>query len=239
VKCELCTDGQVELEDGTVAICRCVRERARDAQLHRVVRELTPRLGRVSFERNPIRSLPEERVRPARTYVANLGRNIAEGRGIWFAGTTGTGKTALAGVIALAAIGEGRRVGFWKVPKLLNRLRRAVGSESGSELEELHNELLALDLLVLDDLGVGQQTGFVAEQLDLIVDEREEHDKALVVTSAPEAQLRERVDERVVSRLRSLCGAPVVCEGEDLRLGGAAAQEGLRVVEPAAAEGAS
>lgn len=104
---------------------------------------------------------------------------------------------------------------FYTAPDLLEQIRRSYSGKA-----------LVLDsdaLLVVDDLGVERPTEWVLEQLYRIVDERYRLRKPLVVTTnLGGGELRDRLGDRVVSRLAEMCCA-VRLEGKDKRLGRGAA----------------
>ena len=139
---------------------------------------------------------------------------------IWCAflwGGPGNGKTHLA-IAALRhrfAKGQGGR--FWRVPDFLAFLRAhlAVDMENkgvGSEVETILKAYQSANfLLVLDDLGVENQTDWACEQLYRVLDGRYENRAPTIITSnAP----LDSLDPRIRSRFRE---GWVVCEGKDLR----------------------
>ena len=50
--------------------------------------------------------------------MTEIGENVDAGRGLWFHGTVGTGKTTLALLVARAARDAGRSVAVYSVPLL-------------------------------------------------------------------------------------------------------------------------
>jgi DNA replication protein DnaC len=145
-----------------------------------------------------------------------MGRNLDDGRGIWFVGDPGTGKTAAAMLISKLAIESGRSVAIYSTPRLLNVVREAIESEHG--LLGLLELLGTVDLLHLDDLGAERQTEWVLEQLYSIVNTRYEDQRSIMVTTnlQPDA-LAEQIGARTVSRLIEMCGDPLPLFGPDLR----------------------
>jgi DNA replication protein DnaC len=197
--------------------CRAARiSRARTAHLEGRL----PRLYRgVSFERPPLpeiaRTAPDQ-VQEVRRYVRDISENLDKGRGMWFWGDVGTGKTTLAMIIAKAAIDAGRSVAIYSLPRLLNLLRESLQADGG--LTDLLDRLSVVDLLHIDDLGAENQTDWVLEQLYSLVNSRYEAQRAIVATTNLQSEaLSERLGDRTVSRLVEICRDPIVLAGEDKR----------------------
>jgi DNA replication protein DnaC len=132
-------------------------------------------------------------------------------------GDVGTGKTTLAMLVSKAALAAGRTTAIYSLPRLLNVVRDAIGSDEGKL--ELLDRLATVDLLHLDDVGAESSTDWVLEQLYSIVNTRYEEERSLVVTTNldPE-QLAEQIGERTVSRIIEICGDPLPLFGPDQRV---------------------
>jgi DNA replication protein DnaC len=141
---------------------------------------------------------------------------LDEGRGKWFMGDVGTGKTTLAMLISKSALAAGRTCAIYSLPRLLNVLRDTIGSEDGTL--DLLDRLATVDLLHLDDLGAENTSEWVLEQLYSIVNTRYEDERSLVITTNldPE-QLAEQIGARTVSRIIEICGDPLPLFGHDHR----------------------
>jgi DNA replication protein DnaC len=184
------------------------------------------RYREVSFEREPLISIERANphvVREVRQYVRTIGEQLDAGRGMWFTGDVGTGKTTLAMLISKAAMEADRTVAIYSLPRLLGVLRETYQDDAEYSLNELINRLSAVDLLHIDDVGAEQTSPWVLEQLYTIVNVRYEDGKAVLlttnlVTEAGDAALREQIEDRTVSRLYEICGDPKPMFGEDKRL---------------------
>ena len=94
------------------------------------------------------------------------------GRGLWFDGPVGTGKTSLAILVAKAAKDAGRSYAVYPVPRLLAEIKRTFDRDASDTYLGFFRRLCTVDVLVLDDLGAEKQTEWVLEQLYSIVNER-------------------------------------------------------------------
>jgi DNA replication protein DnaC len=200
----------------TARDCTCRPLRVSRTKARRLEARLPKRYRDVAFERAPVVDMPDTVVREVRRYVRAVDRNLDEGRGIWFVGDVGTGKTTLAMLVSKAAIEAGRSVAIYSLPRLLGVLREAMNTEDG--LQRLVDDLSEVDLLHLDDLGAERATEWVLEQLYAIVNARYEEQRSLVITTnLEEHELVEQLGPRIVSRIAEVCGEPVLMKGENKR----------------------
>ena len=122
-------------------------------------------------------------------------------------GGYGCGKTHLAAAIANFAVEMGVPTLFLTVPDLLDTLRFSYDSESTS-FEERFDEIRNAQLLVLDDFGTQNATGWAQEKLFQIINYRYINKFPLVVTTnlaldEVEARIRSRLaDPELVTTCR-------------------------------------
>jgi DNA replication protein DnaC len=211
-------NGWVLQEDGEAVACDC-RERRIGKAISRGMGTGIPKKFRgVSFDRKPIADLDPFVLRPVRAFVEDVERNIEAGRGMWFMGDIGTGKTSLAMLVSLAAEKAGKSVAVYPVTRLLSEIKDTYDSASTGSYMSLFKRLCSVDVLHLDDLGAEKRTEWVLEQLYSIVNERWQDERSIVVTSniMDLDELREQIGARTVSRLQEMCEVyPVM--GADLR----------------------
>ena len=202
----------------TTAACRCRPQRIAERRARRLSSKIPERFIGVSFDREPIAGMDPHVVAEVRRYVADLDANLEAGRGLWFMGDVGTGKTSLAMLVAKSALERRRTVAIYSVPRLLSELRRSMNEDSETSFLDLVDALASVDLLQLDDLGAEKSSEWVLEQLYAIINARYEERKAIVLTTNLDpAALEEQITERTVSRLVEMCGDPVALFGEDRR----------------------
>jgi DNA replication protein DnaC len=200
--------------------CDCRSGMVAKARLRGIDSVIPRKYQGVSFDRPPVTQMDELVVRQVRSYCDALDENLNSGRGMWFLGSHGTGKTTLAMLVSQTALSAARSVAIYSLPKLLGRIRRTYGAEQGEQsYSDLFERLATVDLLHLDDLGAEKQTEWVIEQLYAVVNERYERQRALIVTSNVEPDdLEKQLGPRVVSRLVEMCGDPVMLFDDDRRM---------------------
>jgi len=215
---DLCDGSGFVVDEATLTArdCRCRPIRIGQAKSRRLEGRIPRRFRDVAFDRSPIKELPPPIVAELRRFVRDLDANLDAGRGIWFVGDPGTGKTAAAMLISKLAIESGRSVAVYSTPRLLNVVRESIESEQG--VLGLLDLLGTVELLHLDDLGAERQTDWVLEQLYSIVNTRYEDQRSLIITTNLQPpQLAEQIGARTVSRLVEMCGDPLPLFGADLR----------------------
>jgi DNA replication protein DnaC len=198
--------------------CECREVRINRASSRRIGSGIPRRFRTVSLESNPLRDFPPEVLRQVRDFVADIDDNLDRGRGFWFYGDVGTGKTSLAMVISRAAVEAGRSVAIYSMPQLLADIRATYEEGSGRSYLDLFRRLSQVDLLHVDDVGAEKTTEWVLEQLYAIVNERWQEQRSMLVTTnlTDRDRLREQLGERTVSRLSEMC-ATIPIMGNDLR----------------------
>ena len=209
--------------------CRCRQQRVAQAKA-RSLSALIPRRYRgVAFERPPVTDIDPTAVAAVRRYADTINEQLDAGRGLWFMGPVGTGKTTLAMLVSKAALRAGRSVAIYSLPRLLNEIRDHHRAERSHI--ELLDKLTAVNLLHIDDVGAERTNEWVLEELYSIVNARYEDQRSMVITTniLDRGALCEQVTERTVSRLTEMCDeVPILGHDRrmDLRVGDTAS--GLR-----------
>lgn len=214
-------------EAGEAVPCVCREETLRRARTRGLITTIPRRYagiaiaddGRQIADSGRPLNFPPDVTRAVLKYIRTLDENLDAGKGLWFTGDTGTGKTTLAMLVSKEALRAGHSVAIYSVPRLLAEIRSTFDAGSDSSYEQLFRKLTRVDLLHLDDLGAEQQTDWVLEQLYSIVNERYEDDRAVTITTNLIGQdLSDQIGERTVSRLIEICGDPLPLFGADRRV---------------------
>jgi DNA replication protein DnaC len=150
-------------------------------------------------------------------YLKSWEENQEDGRGLYFCGDVGTGKTHLA-VAVMNEIITRKRVPslFVTVPELLDNLRGAY-NDPGRDIDEWMDSVKNADLLLLDDLGAERANEWVRERIFVIVNHRYREELPTIFTSnTGPKDLAAQLGERTASRIIAMCDW-ISLEGEDYR----------------------
>ncbi|MGH3261285.1 MAG: ATP-binding protein, partial [Trebonia sp.] len=194
-----------DLETNTAYDCRCRPQRVARAKARNLSAVIPRRYRDVAFERPPVTELDPQIVAATRRYANTIDDQLDAGRGLWFMGPVGTGKTTLAMLVSRAASDAGRSVAIYSLPRLLNEIRDTHRAERSHV--DLLDRLTAVDLLHIDDVGAQRTTDWVLEELYSIVNARYEDKRSIVITTniLDREALCEQITPRTVSRLTEMC----------------------------------
>jgi len=197
---------------GKLEICVCRRANITDAVRERLfalshldeLKDLTFE----SFKPRGRKGLGEMQSTSLET-AYNHARHYAQNLNGWMMlqGGYGSGKTHLAAAIANFAVSMGVPTLFLTVPDLLDALRFAYGAED-TTFEERFDQIRNAKLLVLDDFGTQNATGWAQEKLFQIVNYRYINKLSTVITTnlaldEIEARIRSRLsDPELVTPVR-------------------------------------
>jgi DNA replication protein DnaC len=192
-------------ETNTAYNCRCRPQRVALNKARSLSAVIPRRYRDVSFDRPPVTDIEPKIVNATRRFSEDIDRHLDAGRGLWFMGSVGTGKTTLAMLVSKAALKSGRSVAIYSLPRLLNEIRDTHRAERSHV--ELLDRLTAVDLLHIDDVGAERTTDWVLEELYSIVNARYEDERSMVITTNIDDRdkLCEQITERTVSRLTEMC----------------------------------
>ena len=206
-----------DAETNTAFNCRCRSQLIAQAKARSLSAVIPRRYRDVAFDRPPVTEIDPQVVTAARRFSDSIDKRLDAGRGLWFMGPVGTGKTTLAMLVSKAALRAGRSVAIYSLPRLLNEIRDTHRAERSHV--DLLDRLTAVDLLHIDDVGAERTTDWVLEELYSIVNARYEEERSMVITTniLDREALCEQITERTVSRLTEMCDElPLI--GHDRRM---------------------
>jgi DNA replication protein DnaC len=185
--------------------CRCRPQRVARARAHSLSAVIPRRYRDVSFDRPPVTDIDPAIVAATRRFAATIDDQLDAGRGLWFMGPAGTGKTTLAMLVSKAALEAGRTAAIYSLPRLLNEIRHTF--DAGGSHNELLDRLARVDLLHIDDVGAERRNDWVLEELYLIVNARYEDERSVLLTTncLDRDELCQQINARTVSRLTEMC----------------------------------
>ncbi len=195
----------IDEDSNTAYACRCRPQRVALAKARSLSAVIPRRYRDVAFDRPPVTEIDAQVVAATRRFADTIDEKLDAGRGLWFMGPVGTGKTTLAMLVSKAALKAGRSVAIYSLPRLLNEIRDTHRPER-SHLDLL-DRLTAVDLLHVDDVGAERTTDWVLEELYSIINGRYEDQRSVVITTniLDHEALCEQITERTVSRLTEMC----------------------------------
>lgn len=129
-------------------------------------------------------------------------------------GATGTGKTHLSLAIAKAVTEQGHGVVYSSIQPLLRKLESEHFGRAEGDSEE---QLIACDLLVLDDLGMEFDSPFYRACLYNIINGRLLEGKPTIIsTNLSFSAIAQRYGDQIASRINGGF-EPLLCVGKDIR----------------------
>lgn len=134
-------------------------------------------------------SSQEQAYRISKQYVEAYEEKVKQktgsshGKGLFYTGDVGTGKTHLAISTLRGLTDKGISTLAISDTELFNRLRDSYNDRTGMKYSELMNLYLETSVLLIDDLGTTKPSEWTSEQLFHIVDTRVNQRKPIFITS--------------------------------------------------------
>jgi DNA replication protein DnaC len=242
-KCRRC---QSTLEDGRQFVCRVCDAEAEEYQVRIAERTEEHRLkvrDQCTLEKLERTGLSRQfyeghkgmhtfdAASPAERRGLELARAWAKGEilGVFIHGDAGTGKSHLAESAVAELVGRGHAAIFRTARTLMLEIRSAFAPDAATSELAILQPYLRAQYLVIDDIGQGRITAFVADALFTLIDHRNRlHLPTLVTSNYSPRQLAIHLAEgrecsdldatRIVDRLMELCPEVVHIAGESRRL---------------------
>ncbi len=217
--CPLCNDtGYV---DGKV--CSCVwdlfiKNLKEECQIDRRAKFSFEDCDLSKIKNKEQRALTDELYQSMKKYVDKF--PPAKCKTLVFSGGVGTGKTCLASAMARAIVEKGYAVKFVSAYEFCS-LMLTVHTSPIAERNALLHDVIACDMLVIDDLGTEPMLKNVTvEYLLLVLEERQTRGRATVITTNLTGEnILNRYGERIYSRLsHKQYSMMIEMKGNDLRL---------------------
>jgi DNA replication protein DnaC len=195
----------IDEETNTAYDCRCRPQIVAYAKARSLSAVIPRRYRDSSFDRAPVTDIDPAIVSATRRFANTIDAKLEQGRGLWFMGPVGTGKTTLAMLVSKAALDRGHSVAIYSLPRLLNEIRDTHRAERSHV--DLLDRLTAVDLLHIDDVGAERSTDWVLEELYSMVNARYEEQRSMLITTniMDRDELCEQITPRTVSRLTEMC----------------------------------
>lgn len=206
-----------EEESNTAYPCRCRPQIVARAKARNLSAVIPKRYRDVAFERPPVTNIDPGVVNAVRRFADSIDERLDAGRGLWFMGSVGTGKTTLAMLVSKSAISAGRSAAIYSLPRLLYEIGDTHRAQRSHV--DLLDRLAAVDLLHIDDVGAERTNDWVLEELYSIVNARYQDGRSMIITTniCDHAALCEQITERTVSRLIEMCDQ-IPLQGYDHRM---------------------
>lgn len=106
---------------------------------------------------------------------------------------------------------------FINIAEVASRVKKTFWSDKKSNDWMLFEEMKDVELLVIDDIGLENVTGWLTEQVYLLINYRYEQLKPMIITSNQSLEDLEKIHKpQVCSRLKQMCKI-IQFSGEDMR----------------------
>lgn len=225
LRCLRCIEDGVSMDAGSrLREQEVVAEKRRlEVSLHKS--GIPERYWGATFDRYHLREDNPDQVNIVSQLRLFAGMDCAGWRSIVLFGTPGTGKTHLAASVMLELIARGSSVKYLSFPALMDRFSRSRSFSAGFSREDLLNEVVAPDLLVIDEVGligsVSADDQMLAAAYDVINARYNALKPVIICTNGSISELRLVLGERVFERLRENNGRFLKMDWVSFRKAGA------------------
>ena len=141
-------------------------------------------------------------------------------KGLFIYGSVGTGKTHIAYALKKQWDEENpyRTAVFWNTPELLQNEKSDFDRDNYSKKRSIERLKESKQLLILDDIGTETATGWVLDQLYMLINKRYNEMKPVIFTSNLSIEdIGKVLGDRIASRIVEMCDV-IELTGDDKRL---------------------
>lgn len=156
-------------------------------------------------------------VNTVKKYISNFESMLSSGVSGFFSGNVGTGKTLLGCMIVKGVVIAGYKAKYTTAWRMIQNIRTAYRDQSTS-VTAMVEKYIALDLLVIDEVGV--QRGSEDERVLLyqVVDGRYNNVKPTILISNSKNPVKDGyIDLRTIDRLKEAGGFSIIFTRESFR----------------------
>ena len=232
-ECKLCGDtGYVTFENGKTVLCNCIKQKMFDIEFNKCNIsnldkenfdnfDLSLYSDEINEKKYNAKISPKQNIINIKDIAINFINNFdnPDEKNLLFLGNTGLGKTFLSNCIAKDILEQNRTVLYQTAPIMLDNI---IDYRFGkSDLKEVYDNIINVDLLIIDDLGVESLNSHKISELFNIINDRwlnrNNHKKTIISTNLNMNNLYETYGERIFSRIASYYN---VCRffGDDIRI---------------------
>lgn len=213
IECPICKGtGWVFVEDNTVKECECglrqkqiLDSKLKFASIPETYKNITLKDVSTNFyTRQDSRDKMKAVARLIKWYLDNIDTNIENGKGLFFwSKTKGSGKTMVATALANELINvHGKYVKFATSLDILDEIRATYNKHDSEDNENnLIKDLVAAQILVIDDFGTERATDWAGEKFYQIVNKRYIDKKVTIYTSNHDLTTL-KYDDRITNRIK-------------------------------------
>lgn len=152
----------------------------------------------------------------AKNYIDTFHQNF--GRGFIFSGLSGTGKNHLSSAICNDLMSKGKSCLVITVTELMMKMRKCYSKDPECAEDEFIRRLVALDLMVIDEIGLQKKSDHESIILNQIIDQRIGNLKPTGLLTNIDAQsMNECLGVRIMDRMKSNGGQWIAFNWQSFR----------------------